>query len=93
MSHRCHPDIQTLNGKRRAVCFSKDRYTIFKELDESGEQGCMITSYDTDDNDILINGCTKVPKIALDFYKANDTGYFDVKTEIKNKILHLRPLL
>ena len=37
-------DLQTLNNKRRAVCFSKDRYIIFKELDESGEQGCIITS-------------------------------------------------
>ena len=57
-------DLQTLNGKGRAVCFSKDRYIISKELDESGEQGCMITSYDTNDNDILINDCTNVPKIA-----------------------------
>ena len=60
-------DLQTLNGKRRAVCFSKDRYIIFKELDESGEQGRMITSYDTNDNDILINDCTKVSKICIRF--------------------------
>ena len=68
-------DLQTLNGKKRAACFTKDRYIIFKELDESGEQGCMITSYDTNDNDILMNDCNKVSKIALDFNKAKDAVY------------------
>ena len=58
-------DLQTLNGERRAVCFSKEGYIIFEELDESGGQGCMITSYDTNDNDILINCCTKVSKICI----------------------------
>ena len=35
------------------------RYIIYKKLDESAEQGCMITSYDANDNNILINDCTK----------------------------------
>ena len=47
-------DLQRLNGKRRAVYFSKDTYIIFKELAESGKQGYMITSYNTNDNDITI---------------------------------------
>ena len=75
-------DLQTLNGKRRAVCFSKDRYIIFKELDESGEQGCMIKSYHTNDNNILINHCTKVSKITLDFHKTKDTVCSDFKSVI-----------
>ena len=53
-------ELQTLNGKRRAFCFIKDRYIIWKELDENGEQGCMITSCYKNDNDILINDYTKV---------------------------------
>ena len=81
-------DLQTLNGKRRAACFSKDRYIIFKELDESGEQGCMIASYDTNDNDILVNDCTKVPKIALDCNKAKDTVYSDVQSVINEFSLY-----
>ena len=83
-------NLQTLNGKRGAVCFSKDRYIIFKELDESGEQGCMITSYDTNDNDILINDCTKVSKIVLDFNKAKDTVYSDIKSVINEFSLYTR---
>ena len=83
-------DLQTLNGKRRAVCFSKDRYIIFKELDESGEQGCMTTSYDTDDNDILMNDCNKVSKIALDFNKAKDTVYSDIKSIMNEFSLYTR---
>ena len=81
-------DLQMLNVKRRAVCFSKDRYIIFKELDESGEQGCMITSYETNDNNILINYCTKVSKIALDFNKAKDTVYSDIKSVINEFSLY-----
>ena len=77
-----------MNGKRRAVCFSKDRYIIFKELDECDEQGCMITSYDKNDNDILINDCTKVSKIALDFNKAKDTVYSDIKSVINEFSLY-----
>ena len=83
-------DLHTLNRKRREVCFSKDRYIIFKELDESGEQGCIITSYDTNDNDILINDCTKVSKIALDFNKAKDTVYSDIKSVINEFSLYTR---
>ena len=83
-------NLQTLNGKRGAVCFSKDRYIIFKELDESGEQGCMITSYDTNDNDILINDCTKVSKIVLDFNKAKETVYSDIKSVINEFSLYTR---
>ena len=79
-----------LNGKRRAVCFSKDTHIIFKELDESGEQGCMITSYDTNDNDILINNCTKVSKVALDFNKAKYTVYSDIKFVINEFSLYPR---
>ena len=83
-------DLQTLNGKIRAVCFSKDRYIIFKELDESGEQVCMIRSYDTNDNDILINDCTKVSKIALEFNQAKDTVYSDIKSVINEFSLYTR---
>ena len=85
MCHHYHPSNfdmilfwyePTNVGKRRAVCFSKDRYIIFKELDESGEQGCMILSYDANDNDILINDCTKVSKIALSVkYTINLNGF------------------
>ena len=75
-------DLQTLNGKRRAVCFGKDIYIIFKELGAGGEQYCMITSYDTNDNNIIITDCTKVSKIALDFNKAQDTSYSDIKSVI-----------
>ena len=42
----------------------------------------MITSYGTSDNDILINDYTKVSKIALDFNKAKDTVYSDIKSAI-----------
>ena len=42
----------------------------------------MITPYGTSDNDILINDCTKVSKIALDFNKAKDTVYSDIKSAI-----------
>ena len=83
-------DLQTLNGKRRAVCFSKDIYIIFKELGEGGEQDCMITSYDTNDNNIIINDCTKVSKIALDFNKAQDTSYSDIKSVINEFSLYTR---
>lgn len=60
-------DLQTLNGKRRELCFSKEKYITFKKLDESGDEGCMITSYDKIDNEILENDCIKVSKIALGF--------------------------
>ena len=75
-------DLPTLNGKRRAVCFSKERYMIFKELGESGEQCFMITSYDTDDSDILINDCIKVSKIPLNFNKAKNKVYSGIKSVI-----------
>ena len=39
----------------------------------------MIAFYDTNDNGILINDCTKVSKIALDFNKAKDTVYSDIR--------------
>ena len=42
----------------------------------------MITSYDTNFNDILTNDCTKVPKTALCFNKAKDTVYSDIKSVI-----------
>ena len=83
-------DLQTLNGKRRAVCLSNSRYIILKELDKSGEQGCMITSYDTNDDDILINNCTKVSKITLDFNKVKDTVYSDIKSVINEFSLYTR---
>ena len=50
----------------------------------------MITSYDTNDNDILQNDCTKVSKIALDFNKAKDTVYFDMKSAINEFSLYAR---
>ena len=80
--------LQTFNGKRRAVCFSKNRYIIFKELDGSGEQGYMITSYDTNDSNILINDYTKMSKLALDFNKAKDTVYSDIKSVINDFSLY-----
>ena len=80
--------LQTFNGKRRAVCFSKNRCIIFKELDESGQQDYMITSYDTNDKDILINDYTKVPKLALAFNKAKDTVYSDIKSVINDFSLY-----
>ena len=40
----------------------------------------MITFYDTNDNDNLINDYTKVPKLALVFNKAKDTVYSDIKS-------------
>ena len=83
-------DLQTLDGKRRAVCFSKDRYMIFKELDESGEQGCMIISYDTNDNDILMNDCTKTSKIPFEFNKAKDAVYSDIQSAINEFSLYTR---
>ena len=83
-------DLQTLNGKRRAVCLSNSRYIILKELDKSGEQGCMITSYDTHDDDILINNCTKVSKITLDFNKVKDAVYSDIKSVINEFSLYTR---
>ena len=42
----------------------------------------MITSYDTNDNDILINDCTKVLKIASDFNKVKDAVFSDIKSFI-----------
>ena len=80
--------LQTFNGKRRAVCFSKNRCIIFKELDESGQQDYMITSYDTNDKDILINDYTKVSKLALAFNKAKDTVYSDIKSVINDFSLY-----
>ena len=50
----------------------------------------MITSYDTNDNDILINDCTKVSKIALDFNKAKDTVYSDIASVINEFSLYTR---
>ena len=49
----------------------------------------MITSYDTNDNDILINDCTKVSKIVLDINKAKDTVYFDVKSFMSLVYIHV----
>ena len=66
----------------------KNRYIIFKELDESGEQGYMITFYDTNDNDILINDYTKVSKLALVFNKAKNTVYSDIKSVIDDFSLY-----
>ena len=65
-----------------------DNNIIFKELDESCEQGRMITSYDTNFNDILTNDCTKVPKTALCFNKAKDTVYSDIKSVINEFSLY-----
>ena len=83
-------DVQTLNGKRRPLWFSKDTYIIFKEPDGSGEQSYMTTYYNTNDSDILINDCTKVSKIALDFNKAKDTVYSDTKSVINGFSLYKR---
>ena len=49
-----------------------------------------MTSYDTYDNDILINDCTKVSKIALDFDKSKDTAYSDIKSVINEYSLYTR---
>ena len=83
-------NLQTLNGKRWAICFSKDIYIIFREPEESSKQGCLITIYNTNDNNILINDCTKVSKIALDFNKAKDTVYSDTKSGINEFSLYTR---
>ena len=77
-----------MNYKRGAVCYSKNRYIIYKELDESRKQGCLITPYNTNDNDILIDDCTKVSKIALDFDKSKDTSYSDIKSVINEYSLY-----
>ena len=50
----------------------------------------MIASYDTNANNILINDCTKVSKIALDFNKAKDTVYFDIRFVIHEFSLFTR---
>ena len=50
----------------------------------------MITSYDTNFNDILTNDCTKVPKTALCFNKAKDTVYSDIKSVINEFTLYTR---
>ena len=50
----------------------------------------MITFYNTNDNNILINDCTKVSKIALDFNKAKDTVYSDTKSGINEFSLYTR---
>ena len=48
----------------------------------------MVTSYDTNDNDILKNDCTKVSKITLDFNKSKDTVYSDIKSVINEFSLY-----
>ena len=48
----------------------------------------MITFYDTNDNDILIHDCSKVSKITLDFNKAKDTVYSDIKSVINEFSLY-----
>ena len=50
----------------------------------------MITFCDTNDSDILINDCIKVSKIALDFNKAKDTVYSDIKSVINEFSLYTR---
>ena len=83
-------DLQTSNGKKRAVCFCKDRYRIFKELDESGDQGCVILSYDQGDNDIIINDSSKVSKSALNFQRSKEIKYFDINSIINEFSLYTR---
>ena len=48
----------------------------------------MIKSYDTNYNDIVMNDFTKVVKIALDFNKAKDTVYSDIKSVINDFSLY-----
>ena len=83
-------DIQTCNGKKRAVCFCKDRYRIFKELDESGDQGCVILSYDQGDDDIIINDSSKVSKSVLNFQRSKEIKYHDINSIINEFSLYTR---
>ena len=73
-------DIQTNIGKRRAVCFSKDRYIIFKGLHGSDDSGCVIRHYVRSQDDILINDSCVVCKVSVDFEKLTNTSVTKIKT-------------
>lgn len=55
--------------KIRAVCFSKDRYPIFKELNDSSSSGCMIKRFTKSDEDVMIDDQSTISKIDLSFDK------------------------
>ena len=63
-------DIQMdLTTKVWAICFCKDRYPIFKELNSSSSTGYTLKFFSQPYEDILINGNSVVQKKSLNFEK------------------------
>ena len=60
-------DIQTKNGKERAVCLCKDRYQIFEELHNSTKTGCVLKNVNKNSDDIPINDNSNIRKMEFDF--------------------------
>ena len=56
------------------VCYSKDCYPVFKELNDSAT-GCTMKYSRQPQDDILINDMPSIIKTSLDFEKSLDVRY------------------
>ena len=58
-------DIHTNSGLHRAVCFSKDLYPIFDEVNNSTTTGIILKRAKHSNDDILITDFTQIKKFAV----------------------------
>ena len=83
-------DIHTNNGIKR-VCFCKDRYQIFEELNNSTTAGCVLKNVKKNSDDILINDSSKIRKMELDFDKCLDIEITEINTILNQYSLYQIP--
>ena len=63
-----------------AVCFCKDQYKIFKELNSNSSTGCTLKFFRQPYEDIVINDKTVVQRKSLNFEKFSEIEISDLKT-------------
>ena len=81
-------DINTKNGIKRAVCFCKDCYQIFQELNNSTTAGCVLKNVKKSSDDILINDSSKIRKMELDFDKCLDIEITEINSILNQYSLY-----
>ena len=82
--------IKTRSRKQPVVCFSKNRYQIFEELDNSSTTCCVLTKFNENGDAILRSGKSKRAKLEFDFEGNEMVEIADIKTIVSQCNLYSR---
>ena len=84
-------ELQTVSGERkRVVCFTKQRYDLFRKVNESQMEGMIKKKLGIQNDDILITDYTKVSIAAITQCVTKDLKIANIATVLGEAALYNR---